>query len=174
MQLKLLFEPESGRVLGAQAVGGEGVDKRIDVISTAMSFGADVSALAGLDLCYAPPFGAAKDPVHMAAFAACNVRDGWMPVVQPETATEGVQFVDVRSAGEVEAMPLENALHIPLDELRGRLDELDPGKPTVVTCFSGQRSYVATRLLMQHGFSDVANMTGGAYMHRQALAAADG
>src|SRR5690606_26235526 len=100
LTLKLVYSPETGRVLGAQAVGGEGVDKRIDVIATAISLQATVRDLAGLDLCYAPPFGSAKDPVHMAAFAACNDLDGLAPLADPAEPVGARQFVDVRNPQE--------------------------------------------------------------------------
>ncbi len=173
MVLKLIYEPGTGKVLGAQAVGADGIDKRMDVIATAMRFGATVRDLAGLDLAYAPPYGAAKDPVHMAAFAACNELDGHVKVLDPGADLTGLQALDVRSAGEVAKTPFPEAagpVHIPVDELRGRLDELDPSKPTVVTCASGLRSYVACRVLVQNGFADVYNLAGGVTMRTHALA----
>lgn len=168
MNLKLVYDPDDGRVLGAQAVGGEAVDKRLDVIATAIQLGGTVRDLAGLDLSYAPPFGAAKDPVHMAAFAACNALDGVVTLRQPGDDLDGVQLVDVRTPAEVESMPCPGATPIPLDELRDRIGELDPERPTVVTCLSGQRSYIASRILSQSGFASVANLTGGATMRRLA------
>ena len=174
MVLKLIYEPGTGRVLGAQAVGAEGVDKRIDVIATAMHFGATVRDMTGVDLTYAPPFGAAKDPVHMAAFAACNELDGLVGFTNPGADLSGKQVLDVRTTAEVkrQAFPdAEGVIHIPVDELRQRIGELDPTKPTVVSCASGQRSYVACRMLMQHGFKDVTNLTGGRFMRDHTLAA---
>lgn len=174
MVLKLIYEPGTGKVLGAQAVGAEGIDKRIDVIATAMRFGATVRDLTGLDLTYAPPFGAAKDPVHMAAFAACNELDGFVRSLSPDADLSGMQVLDVRTAKEVSRKPVPGAaeaIHIPVDELRQRIGELDPSRPTAVTCASGLRSYVACRLLMQHGFKDVSNMTGGVFLRTHALAA---
>ena len=170
--LKLVYAPDTGRVLGAQAIGQAGVDKRIDVIATAMAFGATVHDLAGLDLAYAPPFGAAKDPVHMAAFAACNEVDGVTRYVDAAAALDDYQVVDVRSDQEVQSTPLPeapHAIHIPLDQLRDRLSELDTGRPTVTVCGSGQRSHVAARLLAQHGFDEVWNLAGGYTMRRRAL-----
>lgn len=172
--LKLIYAPDTGRVLGAQALGEEAIDKRIDVIATLMAMRGTVRDLAGVDLCYAPPFGAAKDPVHMAAFAACNDLDGIVSFVQPDADLSGYQIVDVRDAGEIEQSPLpgaEHAVHIPLDQLRDRLDELDRGKPTVTSCASGLRSYVAARILMQHGFKEVYDLSGAATMRRRAFAA---
>lgn len=171
LTLKLIYDGEEGRVLGAQAVGGEGVDKRIDVIATAMAMRATVRDLAGLDLAYAPPFGAAKDPIHMAAFVACNQLDGIEEFVPADTDVSGKQVVDVRTKAEVEARPLagaEQAISIPLDELRERLGELDPAKETVVSCASGVRAHVASRILRQHGFVSVGNLVGGATLRSRA------
>jgi len=175
--LKLVYQPgdgpEPGRILGAQAIGKKGVDKRIDVIATAMRFGATVRDLAGVDLCYAPPYGAAKDPVHMAAFAACNDLDGLVDVTQPDADLAGLQVVDVRSKAEVEKNPLPGTRqsdlhHIPLDDLREQLHQLDPDRPTVTSCASGVRSYNAARILLQHGFKQVANLSGAATLRGRA------
>ncbi len=172
MIVKLVFEEGTGRVLGVQACGGDGVDKRLDVVSTLTHFGGTVHDLAELDLAYAPPFGSAKDPLHMAAFAAENHLDGLAPVVQPDIDLCPYQTVDVRSAAEVEALPLaecDQIINIPLDHLRDRLGELDPSLPTVVACRSGLRSYVATRILKQHGFDEVYNLSGATAMREFAL-----
>ena len=173
MVLKLVYEPGTGKVLGAQAVGAAGIDKRIDVIATAMRFGATVRDLAGLDLTYAPPFGAAKDPIHMAAFTASNELDGHVKVLDPDADLSGMQVLDVRSAGEIAKTPFPGAggtIAIPVDELRDRIGELDPTRPTAVTCASGLRSYVACRVLMQRGFGEVYNLSGGATMRVHAMA----
>lgn len=160
MRIKLVYEAASGRVLGAQAVGGEGVDKRIDVIATAIHFGGTVDDLAGLDLAYAPPFGAAKDPVHMAAFVAQNQRRS---LARGLTVAElsGAQLIDVRNPEEYARGSLPNAINIPLDELRERLGEIDPARPAVVFCQVGQRGYVAQRILEQRGYTQVCNLKGG-------------
>lgn len=160
MRIKLVYEAASGRVLGAQAVGGEGVDKRIDVIATAIHFGGTVDDLAGLDLAYAPPFGAAKDPVHMAAFVAQNQRRS---LARGLTVAElsGDQLIDVRNPQEYARGSLPNAINIPLDELRERLGEIDPARPAVVFCQVGQRGYVAQRILEQRGYTQVCNLKGG-------------
>jgi NADPH-dependent 2,4-dienoyl-CoA reductase/sulfur reductase-like enzyme/rhodanese-related sulfurtransferase len=171
LTLKLVYEPETGRVLGAQAVGHAGIDKRIDVIATAMAMKATVRDLAGLDLAYAPPFGAAKDPIHMAAFAACNQLDGVEDFVPADADLSDKQVLDVRTRAEVKKTPLaevEGAVNIPLDELRDRLDELDRDRPTVVSCGVGLRAHVAVRILKQHGFGDVANLSGGATLRNRA------
>ncbi len=174
LTLKLLYEPREGRVLGAQVAGSEGVDKRLDVIATGLALGATVRDLAGLDLAYAPPFGAAKDPVHMAAFAACNDLDGLVRFLQPDADLAGFQVLDVRSPDEVAAQPLPGAtkvVAIPLDELRDRLEELDPTLPTVTSCASGQRAYVAARILTQRGFREVYDLTGSLTLRSRALRA---
>lgn len=169
MMIKLIFDPTEGKVLGAQIVGGAGVDKRIDVIATAISFGATVHDLTGLDLAYAPPYGAAKDPVHMAGFVAQNwIRD--VDRQQPPRRTadsEGdgqIQWLDVRTPSEWEAGHLEGATWIPLNELRERVGELDRDRPVVTICKGGQRSYYASRILQLNGFNDVATLSGGMTM----------
>jgi NADPH-dependent 2,4-dienoyl-CoA reductase/sulfur reductase-like enzyme/rhodanese-related sulfurtransferase len=173
--LKLVYERRTGRVLGAQAVGEAGADKRIDVIATAMRFGATAADLIELDLCYAPPYGAAKDPVHMAAFAACNELDGLVRVVQPDADLSGMQVVDVRSAKELADDPLPGVedshyVHIPLEQLRERAGEVDPDLPTVTSCASGLRSYNAARILKQVGVGEVYNLSGAATLRRRAAA----
>jgi rhodanese-related sulfurtransferase len=172
LTLKLCFEPETGKVLGGQAVGCEGVDKRIDVIATAMAMNATVRDLAGLDLAYAPPFGAAKDPIHMAAFAACNALDGLEDFLAADADLTGRQVIDVRTVKEVEKKPLAeagHAVHIPVDELRKRIGELDSDAETVVSCAVGLRGHVASRILRQLGFGRVWNLTGGAVVRNRIL-----
>ncbi|EAQ81868.1 FAD-dependent oxidoreductase [Blastopirellula marina] len=171
--LKLVFAPETGKILGAQCVGVAGVDKRIDVIATAMQFGGTVRQLAGVDLSYAPPFGSAKDPVHMAAFSACNYLDGVDLFLDSDANLSGQQVVDVRTEKEVSAKPLagaDDAIAIPLDDLRERLGELDQDRPTVVSCGVGVRAHVAARILRQNGFADVQNLSGGALVREWAIA----
>lgn len=174
LRLKVVFEPTTGKVLGAQAVGREGVDKRIDVIATAMAFGATVRDLAGLDLAYAPPFGAAKDPVHLAAYVACNHLDNIDRVIPADAEIEGKQVLDVRTAPELERAQLAAAgdvKHIPLDELRDRLGELDPSMPTVVSCGVGLRAHNAARILRQNGFENVEVLSGGITVRNDAISA---
>ena len=171
LTLKLVFDPQDGRLLGAQAVGKEGIDKRIDVIATVLRFRGTVRDLTELDLCYAPPFGSAKDPVHQAAFAACNHLDGIDTLLTPDADLTGLQVVDVRTPGEVARTPLaaaDNPANIPVDELRERLNELDPARETVVSCGVGVRAHVAARILKQNGFSDVHNLSGGATVRNRA------
>ncbi len=164
MVLKLIYSPDNGKILGAQGVGGEGVDKRIDVIATAIHFGGTVYQLAELDLAYAPPYGSAKDPIHMAAFVAINDLCGWPAVISPDADLSGLQVVDVRTAKERAERPLAGAIAIEVDELSERWQELDASLPTVTVCHSGKRSHVAACLLKGHGFADVRNLTGGMSM----------
>jgi NADPH-dependent 2,4-dienoyl-CoA reductase/sulfur reductase-like enzyme/rhodanese-related sulfurtransferase len=161
LQIKLIYAPVTGKILGAQAVGGEGVDKRIDVIATAMSFGGTVDDLAGLDLAYAPPFGSAKDPVHMAAFAASNDLQQAPEMLATFASLEGLQVVDVRESAELQRLPLAGAVHIPVDQIAQRMGELDSTRPTVTVCHSGKRAHVAACILKGNGFEQVQNLTGG-------------
>jgi NADPH-dependent 2,4-dienoyl-CoA reductase/sulfur reductase-like enzyme/rhodanese-related sulfurtransferase len=161
IHLKLLYRKDDGRVLGAQAVGEDGVERRIDVIATAMRLGATVEDLADLELCYAPQYGAAKDPVNLAGMVAANDRDGDAPVLPWSAADDtGFAVLDVREPGEWAAGHHERALHIPLHQVRGRLTEIPRDRPLAVYCAGGQRSYYAVRLLRQNGF-DARNLSGG-------------
>jgi NADPH-dependent 2,4-dienoyl-CoA reductase/sulfur reductase-like enzyme/rhodanese-related sulfurtransferase len=172
LTLKLTYELQSGRVLGAQSVGQDGVDKRLDVIATAMAFQGTVRDLAGLDLAYAPPFGSAKDPIHLAAFAACNHLDGLEEFIAPDADLTGKQVVDVRTPAEVEKSPLAaapHAINIPVDQLREQLQRLDRTVETVVSCGVGLRGHVAARILKQSGFADVKNLSGGATVRNRAI-----
>jgi len=167
MHVKLVAERKTGRLLGAQIVGEKGVDKRIDVLATALFAGMAVTDLEHLDLAYAPQFSSAKDPVNMAGFVASNViREVFKAMTCGDLQEalkrgESLQIVDVRTRQEFEAGHLENAHLIPVDELRERCHELDPRTKTLVYCRVGLRGYVAARILQQHGFADVANLTGG-------------
>lgn len=163
LHLKLVFAPD-GRVLGAQATGSEGVDKRIDVVATAIRAGMSVDDLADLELAYAPPFGSAKDPVNMAGFAASNVLTGDLSVwhgTELDSAAPGTVLLDVRSEHEYESGHLPGAVNIPHTALRGRLDEVPRDVPVRVHCASGFRSYLALRVLRQNGWDDVASLSGG-------------
>lgn len=165
MTIKLLFAPDTGKVLGAQIVGGEGVDKRIDHLANAVRFGLTVYDLQEMELAYAPPFSSAKDPVNMAGFVAQNVLEGIMtPFYAEEVANipEDALCLDLRKPEELAewgAMP-PNFRNIPVDELRGRIGELDLTKPVYVTCQIGLRGYLAQRMLEQHG-AKVHNLSGG-------------
>ena len=163
LTLKLLFEPGSGRILGAQAVGAAGVDKRIDVIAVAQRAGLTVFDLEDLELCYAPPYGSAKDPVNMAGFVAANVARGDVALWEPEELAglgPGQVLVDVRTFQEHAQGTIPGALCAPVDELRERLDDLPRDKELLVFCQVGLRGYIAARLLAQHGFR-VRNLSGG-------------
>lgn len=165
MTIKLLYERGSLRLLGAQIVGGEGVDKRIDVLSTAMRTGMKVTELAGLELSYAPPYSSAKDPVNIAGFMAENIEAGkvkqfhWqdVPALQKNS---GVTLIDTRTPAEYAAGHAEGFVNMPVDDLRERIEELDRSRPVYVMCQSGQRSYIACRILSQNGF-DCYNFSGG-------------
>lgn len=161
--MKILFAPETGKLLGAQAVGKDGVDKRIDVLATALKAGMIVHDLAELELAYAPPFGSAKDPVNLAGMAAHNVLAGDVKLAQwhEVAALDSTRtlLLDVRTPAEREKGFIPGSLHISLNELRSRLAELPKEKEILVSCQSGQRSYFASRVLAQHGFR-VRNLTG--------------
>ena len=165
MTMKVLFEQGSFRLLGAQIVGCEGVDKRIDVLAAAIHAGVKATQLKDLDLAYAPPYSSAKDPVNMAGFMADNIAGGilkqWHLEDVPTLPQDGsVTLLDVRTAAEYSRGHLEGFQNIPVDELRDRLGELRPGRPVYVSCQSGLRSYIACRILAGHGF-DAYNFSGG-------------
>ncbi len=163
INLKLLFNKETGEIYGAQAVGKKGVDKRIDVISTAIKAGLKVEDLPELELSYAPPFGAAKDIVNMAGYAALNMQEGYTDTIQwhelEAYLEDGAILLDVRDALSFEAAHIEGAKNIPLNFLRCRFHELDHEKTIIVTCASGQNSYNAERVLKQAGYR-VKNLAG--------------
>ena len=164
MHIKLLFEPESGKLLGAQVVGYDGVDKRIDVFATAIFAGMTVFDLEHLELAYAPPYGSAKDPVNMAGFIAANFLRGdldfWYAENFPEQVADGI-LLDVRGNKEFENWSIPGSINIPLRELRSRLNELQTEKPLYVYCRVGFRSYLAYRILKQKGFKKLAMLAGG-------------
>lgn len=175
LTMKVVFEKGTLRLLGAQIVGAERVDKRIDVLACAMQLGADGVRLKDLDLAYAPPYSSAKDPVNMAGFMIENVATGLVKQASydeiPALREAGATLLDVRTQAEWERGHIEGFTHIPLDELRERLDELPTDAPVYVTCQSGLRSYLACRILVQHGF-DAYNFRGGYGFYR--VVAADG
>lgn len=165
MIMKVLYEKGTLRLLGAQIVGYQGVDKRIDVLATAIRCGMKATELAELDLAYAPPYSSAKDPVNMAGFIIENIATGkvkqfhWHQV--EELPRDGsVILLDTRTRGEYVRGHAEGFVNIPVDELRERIGELDNSKPVYVMCHSGLRSYIAVRILAQHGF-DAYNFSGG-------------
>ena len=165
MSLKMLYDRVSGKILGAQIVGYEGVDKRIDVLATAIRAGMKATDLTELELAYAPPYSSAKDPVNFAGYVAENIEQGLLKQVQwtelPELPKDGSAiYLDCRNPAELENGSIEGFINIPLDSLRDRLGELDKSKPVYVTCQVGLRGYLACRILMQNGY-DCYNFPGG-------------
>ena len=165
--LKIVFSPEDGRLLGAQAVGSDGVDKRIDVLATAILAGMTVEDLEHLDLCYSPPFGSAKDIVIMAGFISANALRGISPAISPLNLRDELRgdtpplVIDVRDEREHDSERLEGAVNIPLEDLRDRLSEVPKDRPVVVHCSVGYRSYLAQQTLQQHGWTNIRNLYGG-------------
>ena len=164
MTMKVVFEKGTYRLLGAQIVGYDGVDKRIDVLATAIHAGLKATQLKDLDLAYAPPYSSAKDPVNMAGFMIDNLSKGlkqWHLHDADKLPRDGsVILLDTRTAWEYSSGHIEGFVNIPVDELRERLDEIEPGKPVYVICQSGLRSYIATRILEGHGY-EAYNFAGG-------------
>ena len=172
MTLKLLFDPTTGKIYGAQGVGKKGIDKRIDILSTALKGNLTVFDLPELEFTYAPPFGSAKDPVNMLGYAALNLIEGLSDNVQwyqlEDELAKGKKFLDVRTSGEFQSGRLKvDTIHIPLNELRERLDELDKNQAYIVSCHSGLRSYIAERILKQAGFT-VQNLDGAYSLYKMA------
>ncbi|MGY5342948.1 FAD-dependent oxidoreductase [Paenibacillus glucanolyticus] len=164
ISLKLLFHPESGQIYGAQAVGTDGVDKRIDVIATAIKGTLNVWDLTEVELAYAPPYSSAKDPIHYAGYVASNILDGLVETVQwfemNDLVSSGATLIDVREPSEREAGYIEGSINIPLNDLRSRLKDLPQNETLYVTCQVGLRGYLAARILTEHGFR-VKNLDGG-------------
>ena len=164
MTMKVVFEKETYRLLGAQIVGYDGVDKRIDVLATAIHAGMNATELKNLDLAYAPPYSSAKDPVNMAGFMIDNISKGlkqWHLEDAPALPRDGsVTLLDTRTVGEFQRGHIEGFQNIPVDELRERIHEITPKKPVYVICQSGLRSYIATRILEGYGF-EAYNFAGG-------------
>ncbi|MDR7001112.1 CoA-disulfide reductase [Neobacillus niacini] len=162
--LKLIFDKETGKIFGAQAIGADGVDKRIDVIATAIKGGLTVEDLTNLELSYAPPYSSAKDPVNMAGYVASNILEGALETIQwhevDKIVAEGGLLIDVREAMEREFGFIEGSIHIPLNELRDRLKELPKEQTIYVSCQVGLRGYLASRILKINGFQ-VKNVDGG-------------
>jgi rhodanese-related sulfurtransferase len=170
LALKIVYDRKSGRLLGGQAFGEEGVEKRIDVLAAALQGRLGLEDLAELDLSYAPPYSSANDPVNIAAFVGLNDITGFSPLITAAAARAELAgpdeklrpvVLDVRNLNEYEASHLRGALNIPVDELRFRLDEVPRDRPLIVHCRSGFRSYLALRILKQNGFEKVRNLTGG-------------
>lgn len=164
MHMKVLFTPDDGRILGGQVVGYDGVDKRIDVLAVAVRASLTVWDLAELELAYAPPYGSAKDPINMAGFQGSNLLDGTIELWYPEDwgqMPEDAVLLDVRTLRENQSCALPGSVNIPVQQLRERIGELDPSRPTYVYCRSGFRSYLAYRILKGNGFGRVSTLSGG-------------
>lgn len=164
MSIKILFSPEDGKLLGAQIVGFDGVDKRIEMLAQVIQRKGTVYDLTELEQAYAPPYSSAKDPVNMAGYVAENILTqkveiiGWRDIARLSSETI---LVDVRTTDEYSLGSIPGAINIPVDELRSRLSELPKNKPIVVTCAIGLRGYLAYRILVQHGYKDIRNLSGG-------------
>jgi len=170
LTLKLLFDAEDGKVLGAQAVGADGVDKRIDVLAVAIRAGLTVQDLADQELCYAPPYGSAKDPINYAGFVAGNVLNGDVALCHVDECVHpraDQLLLDVRTADEVKTGTIPGSVHIPIDDLRERLGELPRDREILAFCQVGLRGYLACRILKQHGFR-CRNLTGGYKTYKSA------
>jgi NADPH-dependent 2,4-dienoyl-CoA reductase/sulfur reductase-like enzyme/peroxiredoxin family protein/rhodanese-related sulfurtransferase/TusA-related sulfurtransferase len=163
MSIKIVYQPQTGKLFGAQIVGYDGVDKRIDLLATVVQNGGTIYDLTEIEHAYAPPYSSAKDPVNIAGFVAENILAGkvkscsWREI---ERSGEAI-LLDVRTPDEFELSAIPNAINIPLDELRDRHHEIPSGKRVIVYCGVGLRGYVACRILSQHGFSNTENLSGG-------------
>jgi len=175
MSIKLNFSPENGRVLGAQIVGEEGVDKRLDLIASVVSRGGNVSDLIDIEHAYAPPYSSAKDPVAYAGYVAENILTKrvvpmqWheLQAILAQNDWQNEYFLlDVRSAMEVKNGMIEDAVNYPVDELREFVDDIPQDKKIIVYCAVGMRGYIASRILTQSGFNQVYNLSGGYKTYR--------
>lgn len=173
MSIKAIWDKKTLQILGAQIVGFDGVDKRMDILATAIRFHAKITDLASLELCYAPPFGSAKDPINMLGFVAENISTGkfnqffWHDVKR--LPLDGsVTLLDVRTKAEIEGGKINGFISIPLDELREHLDELPKDKPVFIHCHSGLRSYIACRILTGYGYTSYS-LAGGWRLYAKAL-----
>ena len=165
MTMKVVFEKETYRLLGAQIIGYEGVDKRIDVLATAIHAGLKATQLKDLDLAYAPPYSSAKDPVNMAGFMIDNIAKGTLKQWHLEdmdkiSKDKSVVLLDVRTVGEFNRGHMDGFRNIPVDELRERINEIEKGKPVYLICQSGLCSYIASRILEGNGY-ETYNFSGG-------------
>jgi rhodanese-related sulfurtransferase len=159
LAIKVLFRKSDGRLLGAQVLGESGVAKRIDSFAMAIQMGCTIYDLEEAELCYAPPYGSAKDPVNFAGMVAANILRGDMPICHWNAVENGF-LLDVRNPPELAVESVPGVLNIPLPELRGRLGELPRDRKILVICRSAQRAYYATRILLQNGFQ-ASNISGG-------------
>ena len=180
LAIKLTFSIPDGKLLGAQVVGQKGVDKRIDQLALLIKKGGTVQDLMAVEHAYAPPFSSAKDPIAIAGYVATNVLTGEMPILNWKEmyaslhnngSVKNLRILDVRNQEEVDENPVKGCDHIPLDELRSRLNELDPKQAILVFCAVGLRGYLAFRILKENGFKEVYNLTGGMKIYKSAVAA---
>ena len=173
MSIKAIWDKESLKILGAQIVGYDGVDKRMDVLATAIRFGAKITDLTNLELCYAPPYSSAKDPVNMLGYVAENIVTGkikqfFWDEVDKLPRDGSVILLDVRTKTEVSRGKIDGFIHIPLDSLREHLDEIPKDKPVYVHCHSGLRSYIACRILYGNGY-ECYNLAGGYRLYESVI-----
>lgn len=164
MSIQIAFSPDDGRLLSAQIAGYEGVDKRIDLLSSVIQRNSTIYELAAFEHAYAPPYSSAKDPVNMAGFVAENILQGMLNVFywdQSEIITDQDMLIDVRTKEEYEAGHISNAINIPIDNFRDRLGEIDKSKYIYIYCLGGLRGYLAQRILRQNGYNAVRNLSGG-------------
>lgn len=177
MSIKVVFSPESGKLLGAQIVGYDGVDKRIDQFARVIKTGGNVSDLTLTEHAYAPPYSSAKDPVALAGYVAENILTGkmkpiyWRELLDAEK--EKITLIDVRTADEFATGSIEGAINVPLDDMREMLDRIPSGKPIVLYCGVGLRGYLASNILRQRGFDDVRNLIGGIKTYRAATSSVE-
>lgn len=172
LTLKITFSPENGKLLGAQVVGFEGVDKRVDLFAATLKKGGTIYDLQEIEHAYAPPFSSAQDPVNTAGYAAENILKGQVSVIAWDELNqnkEQLTIVDVRTSLETDLGTIDGAILIPLEELRGRMNELDRNKNIVVMCAVGLRGYLAARILTQNGFANVRNLSGGYKVYTLAI-----
>ncbi|HEY0894940.1 MAG TPA: FAD-dependent oxidoreductase [Sphingobacteriaceae bacterium] len=164
MSIQITFSPVNGQLLGAQVIGREGTDKRLDLLSAVIKNQGTVYDLTEVEHAYAPPFSSAKDPVNMAGFVAENILQGRLKLfgcTDLNSIEDNGSLIDVRTPAEFAAGTIDGAVNIPLDEIRSRLEEVPAGRPLYIFCQQGMRGYLAQRILVQHGFENVANLSGG-------------
>lgn len=165
LSIKINFSPADGRLLGAQAVGFDGVDKRIDLFSQVIRNGGTIYDLQELEHAYAPPYSSAKDPVNIAGFVAGNIMDRYIKVIQWDEIDKldksKIILIDARTSGEFEFSHIEGAINIPVDDMRKRLNEIPHDKQIITYCAVGLRGYLASQILRQHGFANILNLSGG-------------
>ena len=171
--IKTIFDKETGKVLGAQIVGSEGVDKRCDVIAAAVNFNATVYDLTKLELCYAPPYSSAKDPVNMAGYVAENILKGISKIFHYHDVSSlpkdgSVNLIDTRTKGEYRLGHIDGFINIPVDSLRERMNEIDKSKPVYIVCQVGLRGYLACRILSGYGY-DCYNLSGGYALYKEII-----